>query len=102
MFKISTEKSFWDPFLLHTIELKQIVAVLQHVKRRFLVELHRSKFIAVSVYNGLCVVNAKDVVHVPEMPLPLTLFNLYMKQCDQNVAFGGYTIKILDQNSSWI
>lgn len=33
---------------------------------------------AVSVCNELCVVNVKDVVQVPEMPLPLNLFNLYM------------------------
>lgn len=61
-----------------------------------------ANFIAVSVCNGLCVVNAKDVARVPEMPLPLTLLSLYMKQCDQKVAFGQYTIKILDHNSSWV
>jgi len=39
-----------------------------------------ANFIAVSICKGLCVVNAKDVVQVPEMPLPLTLLNLYTKQ----------------------
>jgi len=42
--KISIEKSFWDPFLLRTIELKQIVAVLHHIKGTFLIKLHGRKF----------------------------------------------------------
>lgn len=80
MIKISAEKSFCDPFLLPTVELKQIAAVLHHIKRTFLVECIGANSIAVSVCNGLCAVNAKDVVQVPEMPLSLTLLNLYMKQ----------------------
>lgn len=39
-----------------------------------------ANFIAVGVYNGLCVVNARGDVQVPEMPLPLTFLSLYMKQ----------------------
>lgn len=46
--------------------------------------------------------NAKDVVQVPEMPLSLALFNLYMNQCDQNLAFREYISKILDQHYSLV
>lgn len=51
MINIATNKHCWDPFLLHAIKLKQIVAVLHHVKRTFLAEFHRKKNTAVSVMD---------------------------------------------------
>lgn len=83
--KISAEKSLCDPFVLPTVELKQITAVLHHIKRTFLVEFRRTEFYSSQCLNGLYAMNAKDVVQVPEMPLSLALFNLYMKQNVTNI-----------------
>lgn len=93
--KISAEKSLCDPLLLPTVELKQITAVLHHIKRTFLVELHRSKFYSCQCLQWIVCYECQ-ICCTGSWNAFVTGFvqSVYERECDQNLAFKEYISKI--------